>query len=166
LNDAIVRGLPIFPGKFYLEDAGYALRHFCLTPYRGSRYHLREWRMAGDPEPLNHRELFNLRHSSLRNVVERAFGIIKKRFPILKFMHSFSFPFQRDLVKCCFLLHNYIQMTQAYDDDFARNEVGEEDEQEEDPLEVVAGGGMNVNALNAWRDGIAQQMWEAYRQEE
>jgi DDE superfamily endonuclease len=30
-------------GKYYLGDAGYGLAPYCLTPYRGVRYHLREW---------------------------------------------------------------------------------------------------------------------------
>ena len=33
--------------------------------------------------PTNARELFNLRHSSLRVIVERAFGALKNRFRIL-----------------------------------------------------------------------------------
>lgn len=31
------------PGKYYLGDAGYGLSKFCLTPFRGVRYHLKEW---------------------------------------------------------------------------------------------------------------------------
>ena len=33
--------------------------------------------------PTNARELFNLRHSSLRVTVERVFGALKNRFKIL-----------------------------------------------------------------------------------
>ena len=29
------------------------------------------------------KELLNLRHASLRNAIERAFGVLKKRFPII-----------------------------------------------------------------------------------
>jgi DDE superfamily endonuclease len=51
-----------------------------ITPYRGERYHLKEY--SKNP-PQNHRELFNLRHASLRNSIERAFGVLKKCFPII-----------------------------------------------------------------------------------
>ena len=44
-------------GKFYLVDAGYACRPWFLPPYRGTRYHLREY---GTRRPQNSRELFNL----------------------------------------------------------------------------------------------------------
>ena len=33
--------------------------------------------------PQSKEELFNLRHSSLRNIIERTFGILKNRFQIL-----------------------------------------------------------------------------------
>ena len=47
LADAKLKGLPMRPGKFYLGDAGYALSDTCLTPYRGTRYHLKEWVRGG-----------------------------------------------------------------------------------------------------------------------
>jgi hypothetical protein len=73
--------------RFYLGDAGYALTSYCLTPYRGVRYHLKEWRNSNEG-PSNKEELFNLRHSSLRNVVERTFGVVKKRFGLLCTMND------------------------------------------------------------------------------
>jgi hypothetical protein len=35
------------PGCFYLGDAGFPLCDTVLVPYRGVRYHLREWMVAG-----------------------------------------------------------------------------------------------------------------------
>ncbi|KAL6649400.1 hypothetical protein ACP70R_013624 [Stipagrostis hirtigluma subsp. patula] len=63
LADALQRedGLKVPPGKFYLVDAGYAVRPGFLPPYRRTRYHLREF---GARQPQNAKELFNLRHSS------------------------------------------------------------------------------------------------------
>uniref|UniRef100_A0A803L0F1 DDE Tnp4 domain-containing protein n=1 Tax=Chenopodium quinoa TaxID=63459 RepID=A0A803L0F1_CHEQI len=55
-----------------------------MPPYRHIRYHLKEY--TNNP-PENERELFNLRHSSLRMVVERAFGVLKKRFRVLDASH-------------------------------------------------------------------------------
>ncbi|XP_052483726.1 uncharacterized protein LOC105784917 [Gossypium raimondii] len=81
LSDALSRprGLRIPEGKYYLLDLGYGIRIGCITPYRGVRYHLKEFGAEG---PENAKELFNLRHSSLRITVERVFGILKKRFRI------------------------------------------------------------------------------------
>jgi len=44
LNDAIKnKGFRVPEGKYYLADAGYSLSPSFLTPYRGVRYHLKEW---------------------------------------------------------------------------------------------------------------------------
>ena len=100
-----------------MGDAGYALSWKVLTPYRGVRYHSREWAL-GNRSPQNAKELFNLRHSSLRNAIERIFGVIKKRIPILVEMSPYTFPFQIDLVLCTMMLHNYIRSHQMFDDEF------------------------------------------------
>ncbi|KAJ0080212.1 hypothetical protein Patl1_23398 [Pistacia atlantica] len=52
------------------------LRSGIITPYRGERYHIKEYSQQNPPR--NARELFNHRHSSLRNAIERAFGVLKK----------------------------------------------------------------------------------------
>jgi hypothetical protein len=93
LSSALDHGFQIPKGFFYLGDAGYALLPYCLTPYRGVRYHLKEWQ-KGNQAPQNAEELFNLRHSRLRNVIERVFGVIKARFPILTSMPSYPYVFQ------------------------------------------------------------------------
>ena len=64
--------------KFYLVDAGYACRPGFLHPYRGVRYHLSEYGTRHNP--TNTKELYNLRHNSLRVMIERAFGALKNRF--------------------------------------------------------------------------------------
>ena len=63
-------------GKYYLGDVGYGIRNGIITPYRGVRYHLKEF---SDHRPENVKELFNLRHSSLRTTIERVFGIFKHK---------------------------------------------------------------------------------------
>ncbi|CAL1388264.1 unnamed protein product [Linum trigynum] len=73
-------GLVIPEGKYYLGDGGLMLRGSLLTPYRHVRYHLKESSRDG---PKNAKELFNHRHASLRNSIDRAFGVVTKRFPII-----------------------------------------------------------------------------------
>jgi hypothetical protein len=62
-----------------------------LIPYHGMQYHLEEWGHAGtgydmlyfwyylydNYRPGNKEELFNLHHSSLHNVIEWIFGVLK-----------------------------------------------------------------------------------------
>lgn len=80
LEDAVTNGgMHIRDKKYVLADAGYYKSDFTLTPYREVRYHLKE-PAAANSKPGNKEELFNLRHSSLRNAIERIFGVYKRRF--------------------------------------------------------------------------------------
>ena len=130
---------------------------------RGKRCHLKEW-ARGNDRPRTKEELFNLRHSSLRNVIERIFGVIKKRFPILVVMKSFDFPFQCDIVICALLVHNFVRMNQLYEDEFDNVDVPADNQNEDDDTDGVDENNIYVNAaLNQWRDGIATEMWDAYQ---
>ncbi|XP_020262484.1 uncharacterized protein LOC109838448 [Asparagus officinalis] len=82
-------------------------------PYRGVQYHLKE--QIGKT-PNNRRELFNLRHSSLRSKIESAFGILKNRFKILATKPNYPFETQVDIVLTCTVLHNYIATVDPNDD--------------------------------------------------
>ncbi|KAG6497403.1 hypothetical protein ZIOFF_045302 [Zingiber officinale] len=80
------RGRKDFPTQNVLATCTFDLKFTyvltgLITLYRGERYHLKEY--SCNP-PRNARELFNLRHSSLRNAIERAFGVVKKRFAIIR----------------------------------------------------------------------------------
>ncbi|XP_028757226.1 uncharacterized protein LOC114716391 [Neltuma alba] len=82
-------------GKFYLGDAGFPLKRGVITPYRGVRYHLKEYSTRA---PQNATEIFNHRHASLRNVIERTFGVLKKRFPIMAVAQSHIFQLRQWLI--------------------------------------------------------------------
>ncbi|ETW00614.1 hypothetical protein H310_07185 [Aphanomyces invadans] len=117
LSDALLgKGFEIPEGKMYLGDAGYSLKTNLLTPYRGVRYHLREW-AAGNQRPQNARELYNLRHYQQRNCIERVFGVLKKRFKILEYPSEYPFTTQVDLVYTLCALHNIV-MELEYDRHF------------------------------------------------
>ncbi|XP_039063834.1 uncharacterized protein LOC120208686 [Hibiscus syriacus] len=107
LTDAFARprGFSIPEGKYYLADAGYGIRNGIISPYRGVRYHLKE---LSNHRPENAKELFNLRHSSLRTTVERVFGILKKRFRVLDAEPFWDFQTQIDVVLACTIIHNHI----------------------------------------------------------
>jgi hypothetical protein len=77
-----------------------------LPPYRKTRYHLKEY--GGGNHPENYKELFNLRHSSLRISIERAFAAYKNRW---KFVYNRPFhPYktQVKVVIACAILHNWV----------------------------------------------------------
>ena len=58
--------------------------------------------------PRTAQELFNLRHSSLRVTVERAFGALKNRFKILDQKPFHPYSTQVKLVLACCILRNWI----------------------------------------------------------
>ncbi|XP_040365610.1 uncharacterized protein LOC112169087 isoform X6 [Rosa chinensis] len=63
-------------GKYFLVDTGYANMKGFIAPFQGVRYHVHEYRGANQL-PRNARELFNHRHSSLSNVIQRSFHVLK-----------------------------------------------------------------------------------------
>ena len=85
LRDAMSRedSFVVPSGKYYLVDAEYTNGPGFLAPYRSTRYHLNEWAIQGN-NPSTARELFNLRHATARNVIERTFGLLKMRWAILR----------------------------------------------------------------------------------
>ncbi|KAL2337663.1 hypothetical protein Fmac_012109 [Flemingia macrophylla] len=162
LKDALSRQDPLIipQGKYYLGYAGFMLKSQILTPYRGVRYHLKEYSRRG---PQNPRELFNHQHSSLRNVIKRTFGVLKKRFPIIASGTGphYSFDTMTNIILACCILHNFLRGVDNDDSLLAEvdRELMEEDVdtmstqvREEDYRE-----GSNL------RDSIATEMWRHYQ---
>ena len=54
--------------------------------------------------------MFNYRHSSLRNVIERCFSVLKAGFPILRDMPPNSTKTQRYIPISCCTIHNWIRI--------------------------------------------------------
>ncbi|CAN1286939.1 Protein ALP1-like [Linum perenne] len=111
LRDALIRpnGLKVSKGHYYLCDAGYSNCEGFLAPYQGQRYHLKEWG-TGRSRQRTPEELFNMRHSSARNTIERAFDILKMRWAILRDTTWFSPRVVGRIVNACCLLHNFIRV--------------------------------------------------------
>lgn len=59
--------------------------------------------------PINKEELFNLRHASLRNVIERIFGVLKGRFRILLLATRYSLDIQVRIPSALCAIHNFIR---------------------------------------------------------
>jgi hypothetical protein len=165
LNDAKSRHNFSAPNeKYYLADAGYTNTSITLVPYRGVRYHLREIYEAG-LRPENKEELFNLRHSSLRNAVERTFGIFKHRFRIFKTaLHFPNLSDQARLVYVCAALHNFLiqrstsKPTVELEQDPENNYEGSEFGMLLDRMELAD----TSNSMAQLRETMAEKMWISY----
>ncbi|KAL5700220.1 hypothetical protein ACHQM5_025694 [Ranunculus cassubicifolius] len=126
-----------------------------MTPYRGVRYHLKEHHGRRSETP---KELFNLRHSSLRN----------KRWAYLRHPTFHDVQTQAKIVLACCALHNFLQCVDPEDD--VEDEESDSDEEDEDeetdvPVEVANYEQFVIAATPQWsfkRDALAAQMWVEY----
>lgn len=141
----------------YLQDAGYGLSDVGFIPYRGVRYHLHEW-TTGRRKPANMRELYNLRQSSLRIVIEKIFGILKKRFPILNRFVEYHVTTHNQIIYSLCALQNYIVIHDSEDSFAVEPFIPPIPERYEADEHV----NQDSNTATALRDEIAQKMWNDY----
>lgn len=144
--------------RFFLGDAGFGMAKGIITPYPNTRYHLQDW-AAAERAPNTPKELYNLGHARIRCVVEQAFGILKRRWKIIR--HSapeYSFQTQIGIVYACCALHNFVldlkDKPAPSSHDIEQLEQARERAQQR--VEGVA--------PSALRDQIAERHWEQYQQ--
>ncbi|XP_060182900.1 uncharacterized protein LOC132612834 [Lycium barbarum] len=158
LRDAVVRrnGLKVPEGNYYLCDGGYTNGNGFLSPYRGYRYWLRDWQ--GDNPPRQYREeLFNMKHARARNVIERAFGVLKRCWGILRSPLWYSVKIHTRIISECCLLHNFIRREMEVDPLDMETEFNMEHQHEHEHgnIDTVE----PSNEWTTWRDELAQSMW-------
>ncbi|KAL0008243.1 hypothetical protein SO802_009745 [Lithocarpus litseifolius] len=162
--------ITLIAGSYYLVDLGYTIGNAFLRPHKSARYHAHEF-WGANQQPTTPQEFFNYRHSSLRMVIERCFGVLKARFPILTAMHSFSIFRQRLIVIACYALHNFIRMYNRADEMFHVWEgsfVRNSDAGIAGAARVGSGGTEEAfnaqaqRAMSEYRDAITATMWADY----
>ena len=138
-------------------DAGYSNSEGFLTPYRGTRYHLSEWR--GGCAPINKEEYFNMKHSIARNVIERCFGLLKIRWAILRSPCFYPIKTQCKIIVACCLLHNLIRREMSID---PMEQQPTEDSTHEMDNNVI-GQVSSSTEWTTWRDNLSHQMFSSWR---
>lgn len=130
--------------------------------------------MSFDFRPANYQELYNLRHASLRNVIERIFGVCKRRFRLMAAAAEYALPVQTKIPAAIAALHNFIRTWDP--DDLATGDDDLDDGTPDDltdnhtiPISPENLGG-HISAAekaraSAKRDEIAKAMWEDYLEE-
>ena len=141
-------------GNYYLCDGGYTNGKGFLSPYRGYRYWLKDWR-GDNPSPRCKEELFNMRHARARNVIERAFGLLKGRWGILRSPSWYSVKVHNRIISACCLIHNFIRREMEVDP--LDIDVEEQMEYQHENIDVVE----SSEEWTTWRDELAQSMWNA-----
>jgi hypothetical protein len=115
--------------------------------------------------PRNKEELFNLRHASARNVIERIFGVLKRRFRILLLAPEYSLQIQARIPAALCAIHNFISIHDPAEDtvddiDDHNYDNPRLDHDHEASAADAAAADDDEPSLN--RDRIAQAMWDDY----
>ena len=146
-------------GKYYLVDSGYPTRDGYLGSHRRTRYHLDQFNKGGPPS--NTRELFNCKHSSLRSIIERTFGVWKAKWRIMDRKHpKYELKKWIKIVTATMALHNFIRDSQHEDIDFLHWEGVESyeqhgDEQHDEHVQYIPAGDRVMESI---RDSITLEM--------
>ncbi|XP_061365685.1 protein ALP1-like [Gastrolobium bilobum] len=156
LKDAISRtnGLRVPKGYYYMCDAGYMNEEGFLTPYKGQRYHLSEWRHGA--QPTTPQEFFNMKHSGARNVLERCFEMLKGRWAIVRSKSFYPVKTHCRIITACCLLHNHIRREMPIDpleDNMGDMAVPEDNFQGHEMISHVE----SSKAWTHWRDEMVEE---------
>nr|KAJ0193998.1 hypothetical protein LSAT_V11C800404790 [Lactuca sativa] len=145
--------------SYYLVDVDYKNSEGFLAPYRGQRYHLNDWR-AGH-QLTKPKELFNMRHSSASNVIQKCFDILTARWRIFRDNSYYHINLKNKIIMAC-LLHNYIRQemtTDPFENHF---------ELDEGTRDVGGGDNNNITSVGVstewttFRNNLAQTMFDSW----
>jgi hypothetical protein len=133
-------------------DSGYPNKNGFLAPYKGQRYHISKWEHH---QLVGLKEVFNQAHSSLRNVIEQSFGVLKMKWRILLHLPSYPVEKQSKIIVACMSLHNFIR---GHDLDYSDFQSDVQDDS--DPTSCPGDGTVSgdENDMGALRDAIAATM--------
>jgi hypothetical protein len=122
--------------------------------------------------PSNSKELYNLRHASARNVVERIFGVIKHRWTILTRPPHYDMKVQAQIPSALVALHNFIlEHDEADLDRWIIDEQAEDSSRGVRRTQEIDFGSLASTArvspaekrhAETRRDEIAKAMWDDY----
>ncbi|KAK9078046.1 hypothetical protein SSX86_002103 [Deinandra increscens subsp. villosa] len=165
LRSAMIRenGLQVPKGNYYLVDAGYTNGEGFLAPFRGQRYHLNTWLNGQKPEKPE--EYFNMKHSAARNVIERCFGVLKKRWAILRSPSFYPIRTQNKIILACCLVHNFIRREMAYDPLDDEELIDTNNDANDEDLGSHVDNITTIGTSNEWtnfRQNLATSMFNAW----
>lgn len=118
----------LIPANFHLlGDAAYPLMINLMTPFRDTGHLTRAQR------------IYNTKLSSVRSIIERAFGLLKGKFRRLKYLDISDFELGNNIIAAACVLHNFI-LDRNFNEDLLENEDAINVDDQEDlavPVEVA-----------------------------
>jgi DDE superfamily endonuclease len=158
---------PVPPYLFHIVDHDTILLNGVVHSYgMNATFMLYYYSLTKFCSPATREELFNLRHAMARNVIERAFGVIKQHFKILIIPPEYSMDIQARVFPALAAIHNYIlekdpieiaDMLPPSDDDVIDRIEDSGRLATEYPRQA------EKEDANARRDQIAENMWNDYQ---
>jgi hypothetical protein len=112
---------------------------------------------------VNKEELFNLRHASLRNVIERIFGVLKRRFRILLLAPEYSLDIQARIPTALCTIHNFIRMHDGDEGPLLGQNNTHLYDNSDGNTHPAAAGIVEQEEADLRRDQIAEAMWADYQ---
>lgn len=106
-----------------LADDGYGIEPWLMTPFRNP---------APGPE-LNYNKLLKKE----RVIIERCFGQLKRRFPILQYVCRVKLENVPKIIVACIVLHNVAKTLKDIDFEAPEEEVPEEDDNDNDEVDLA-----------------------------
>ena len=115
--------------------------------------------------PTTKEELFNLRHASARNVIERIFGVLKRRFRILHLAPEYDMEVQARIPVSLAALHNFIHIHDPKEgpvigSSSRHSQATDDADGQEDYVAPVLQGDEEMDER---REQIAEAMWADYQ---
>jgi hypothetical protein len=97
-------------------------------------------------------------------VIERIFGVLKRKFKILKLAPEYDIDTQVDLILALTALFNFIRIEEKDEKDDDLDIVNNIEEEDIQPDIQVAQGLSRKGKMDILRDQIAEDMWKDYQQ--
>lgn len=111
--------------------------------------------------PVSKKELFNLRHASARNAIERIFGVLKRRFRILLLAPEYSMDLQAKIPPALCAIHNFIRLHDPCEGSFESSDFIDRHQINDDLFRQPADNAHHNHDTR--RDEIAETMWIDYQ---
>lgn len=106
--------------------------------------------------------MFNLRHASARNVIERIFGILKRRFRILLIAPEYDLDIQARIPSALCAIHNFDRKHDPMEEVLPEEPDFFDDDNDGNNGPYPTDDAGEETDAGIMRDRIAQEMWDDY----
>jgi hypothetical protein len=141
---------------------------------KSKHHHIHLNIISSTTRPCNYKELFNLCHSQFRNVIERIFGAVKKRFAVIAHGTRLGTEKQARVIVAFLVIFNFVAIFDPHHPDFTFNPDSWKETTFDTATNLDLSGDVDEGELggdiskaeicwaDARRDIIAQAMWDQY----